>query len=70
MQRLAADTVTAVPPPTYGVYTYGERVLVNRGRSLLHDGSTALEDCEIYDGDELYLLPGMQIFVKTLTSAT
>ncbi len=46
------------------------RVLVNRGRSLLQHGGTALEHCEIYDGAELYLLPEMQIFIKTLTGET
>ena len=59
MQRLAADTLPAVPY---------ERFLVHHGRALLQDGSTTLEGCEIYQGGRLYLLPVMQIYLSNLSS--
>ena len=69
VQRLTANAVPAMPAMTDGRQSRA-RVLVNRGRSLLQHGSTALEDCEIYEDAELYFVPDMQIFVKTLTGET
>ena len=39
-------------------------------KRLLHDGSTALDACEIYNDARLYLLRGMRIFIKTLWGET
>ena len=63
VQRLAVAAVPAAPAVTKGRPGRPSRapVLVNRGRLLLQHGGTALEDCEIYDGAELYLLLDMQV---------
>ncbi len=65
VQRLAAKTLPAAADGSSS-----SRVLVNRGRALLHHRNLALEPCEIYHDDRLYLLPGMTIFVKTLWGET
>ena len=65
VQRLAINTLPAeVDGPS------SSRILVNRGKALLHDGSTALDACEIYNDARLYLLRGMRIFIKTLWGET
>ncbi len=48
----------------------GGRVLMYRGKALLHEGSTSMEACGIYGNAALYLLDGMTICVKTSNGET